>query len=78
MLTPLAPPPVVSCDRILPNGTAIMAGSGASGGMKPVECEKPVGRSHSGVPWRSVMLLHRNKPMCTVAGEHCIICRTQV
>ncbi len=37
MLTPLAPPPLESCDRMLPKGTAIMAGSGASGGMKPAE-----------------------------------------
>ena len=37
MLTPLAPPPVESCDRMLPKGTAMMAGSGASGGMKPAE-----------------------------------------
>ena len=35
MLTPLAPPPVLSCDRMLPKGTAMLAGFGASGGMKP-------------------------------------------
>ena len=37
MLTPFAPPPVVSCDRMLPSGAAMMVGSGASGGMKPAQ-----------------------------------------